>query len=44
MLNIIIGVALFAYASWVLYRFIGSSKEGKCASCSLSEACKKEQC
>ncbi|MDP4163383.1 MAG: FeoB-associated Cys-rich membrane protein [Bacillota bacterium] len=37
--NIIIGGAIFSYASWALIRFINKSKKGKCASCALEKNC-----
>ncbi|UII56832.1 FeoB-associated Cys-rich membrane protein [Cytobacillus spongiae] len=37
--NIVIGTAVFGYASWAIYRFINRSKAGKCAACSIRESC-----
>jgi len=37
--NIIIGAAIFGYASWSLVRFINKSKKGKCAACDLKNSC-----
>ncbi|MCT8139373.1 FeoB-associated Cys-rich membrane protein [Anaerobacillus sp. CMMVII] len=42
--NVIIGVMIFAYAGWSLYRFIKKSKAGKCASCSEHEGCSAFDC
>ncbi|NHM31791.1 FeoB-associated Cys-rich membrane protein [Neobacillus terrae] len=40
--NIIIGGAIFSYASWAFVRFINKSKKGKCAACSLSKNCSSQ--
>ncbi|MCL6571658.1 MAG: FeoB-associated Cys-rich membrane protein, partial [Bacillus sp. (in: Bacteria)] len=37
--SIVIGVAIFGYASWALVRFINKSKKGKCAACDLNDSC-----
>jgi radical SAM protein with 4Fe4S-binding SPASM domain len=37
--NIVIGGAIFAYAGWMLVRHVKKSSKGKCASCSMSDAC-----
>lgn len=37
--NIIIGTAVFGYASWALIRFINRSKQGKCAGCAVKNSC-----
>lgn len=35
----IIGILIFAYAGYTLYRHIEKSKEGKCAKCDLKNSC-----
>jgi hypothetical protein len=42
--SIIIGVVIFAYAGWSLYKFIKRSKAGKCASCNENEGCSSPDC
>jgi radical SAM protein with 4Fe4S-binding SPASM domain len=37
--NIIVGVLIFGYASWALFKFINKSKQGKCASCAIKDSC-----
>ncbi|MFD0715334.1 FeoB-associated Cys-rich membrane protein [Paenibacillus sp. GCM10027626] len=37
--SIIIGVLIFGYAGFSLYRFVQKSKAGKCAACSLNKSC-----
>ncbi|MEY2191706.1 FeoB-associated Cys-rich membrane protein [Neobacillus sp. BF23-41] len=37
--NILIGAAIFGYASWALVRFIHKSKKGKCGACELKDSC-----
>ncbi|MFD0829031.1 FeoB-associated Cys-rich membrane protein [Neobacillus sp. M.A.Huq-85] len=37
--SIVIGVAIFGYASWALVKFINKSKKGKCAVCDLRKSC-----
>ncbi|NSL51498.1 FeoB-associated Cys-rich membrane protein [Calidifontibacillus erzurumensis] len=39
LVNIIIGAAIFGYASWALVRYIKNSKKGKCAGCELENTC-----
>jgi hypothetical protein len=42
--NVIIGVLIFGYAGWMLFRFVRKSKKGTCASCSINASCAKNQC
>nr|WP_251554906.1 FeoB-associated Cys-rich membrane protein [Neobacillus muris] len=42
--SIIIGIAVFGYASWALVKFIQKSKQGKCAACEINKSCSKECC
>ncbi|WP_045519929.1 FeoB-associated Cys-rich membrane protein [Neobacillus niacini] len=43
--NIIIGTAIFGYATWALVKFIRKSKKGKCAACDLEKSClSQSQC
>lgn len=37
--SIIIGAAIFGYAGWAFIRHLNKSKEGKCAACSIKDAC-----
>jgi hypothetical protein len=37
--SIAIGVLIFGYAAWTLYRHVQRSKQGKCAGCSMSKTC-----
>lgn len=37
--NIIIGLLIFGYAGWTVYRHIQKSKEGKCGTCELKNNC-----
>lgn len=37
--NIIIGVIIFGYAGYALFKFIKKSKQGKCASCAVKNSC-----
>ncbi|MBT2690762.1 FeoB-associated Cys-rich membrane protein [Bacillus sp. ISL-47] len=37
--NIILGVLIFGYAGFSLFKFIHKSKEGKCASCAIKNSC-----
>lgn len=37
--SILLGVAIFGYAGWTLFRFVRKSKEGKCAGCSVKNSC-----
>lgn len=39
LVSILLGVLIFGYAGWTLYRFIQKSKKGKCATCSISKQC-----
>ncbi|WP_442598391.1 FeoB-associated Cys-rich membrane protein [Neobacillus sp. D3-1R] len=39
LVNIIIGLAIFGYAGWMLTRHIKKSTQGKCAACSLNKSC-----
>ncbi|MGC4377936.1 FeoB-associated Cys-rich membrane protein [Fictibacillus sp. Mic-4] len=38
-ISVVIGVLIFAYAGFTLYRFVKRSKMGKCAGCSLNKSC-----
>ncbi|HJV31039.1 MAG TPA: FeoB-associated Cys-rich membrane protein [Bacillales bacterium] len=40
--SIVIGIAIFGYASWALLRFIKKSKKGKCAACEFNKSCKSQ--
>lgn len=42
--NIVIGVLIFAYAAWTVYRFIQKSKKGKCSGCSEEKSCPSNSC
>ncbi|MEX1029486.1 MAG: FeoB-associated Cys-rich membrane protein [Paenibacillaceae bacterium] len=35
----LLGIAIFGYAVWTLYRFYQKSRQGKCAACSLNKSC-----
>ncbi|MGG0656664.1 FeoB-associated Cys-rich membrane protein [Rummeliibacillus pycnus] len=37
--SIIIGIVIFGYAGWTIYRHVQKSKEGKCAACELKKNC-----
>lgn len=40
--SIIIGILIFGYAGWALIRSIKKSRQGTCASCSLSKTCETD--
>ncbi|MDR7076727.1 hypothetical protein J2Y03_001730 [Neobacillus niacini] len=43
--NIVIGAAIFGYATWALVKFVNKSKKGKCAACDLEKSCSSQsQC
>jgi len=37
--SVILGVLIFGYAAFTLYRYVKRSKMGKCAGCSASKSC-----
>ncbi|RDI47728.1 FeoB-associated Cys-rich membrane protein [Falsibacillus pallidus] len=37
--SILIGLLIFGYAGFTLYKFIKKSKEGVCGTCSLKKSC-----
>ncbi|TXL65117.1 FeoB-associated Cys-rich membrane protein [Cerasibacillus terrae] len=39
LINILLGVLIFGYAGWTLFRFVQKSKKGKCATCELKSVC-----
>ncbi|HYK71598.1 MAG TPA: FeoB-associated Cys-rich membrane protein [Pseudoneobacillus sp.] len=39
LVNIVIGLAIFGYAGWMLARHFKKSTQGKCAACSLNKSC-----
>ncbi|TLS36930.1 FeoB-associated Cys-rich membrane protein [Pseudalkalibacillus caeni] len=39
LVNILIGVLIFGYAGWTLFRFVKKSRKGKCAACELNKSC-----
>lgn len=41
-INILIGVLIFGYAGWTMWKFINKSKQGKCAACELKKSCAKK--
>ncbi|MFT8320725.1 MAG: FeoB-associated Cys-rich membrane protein [Bacillus sp. (in: firmicutes)] len=43
-INVLIGGLIFLYAGFALYRFVQKSKQGKCASCSISKSCEAKSC
>ena len=40
--NIAIGVIIFGYAGWTIFRHVKKSKQGKCAACSFKNDCGKK--
>ncbi|MFN7249388.1 MAG: FeoB-associated Cys-rich membrane protein [Anaerobacillus sp.] len=42
--SIIIGIVIFSYAAWSLYKFIKKSKAGKCSGCSEGTSCSVSEC
>ena len=40
--SIFLGLLIFGYAGWALYRSVMRSRKGKCASCGLSKTCKTD--
>lgn len=42
--NIAIGVLIFTYSAWTVYRFIQKSKKGKCSGCSEEQKCSLDSC
>lgn len=39
LVTIVLGVAIFCYAGWSLFRYVRKTKQGKCAACSLNKTC-----
>jgi len=39
LVSIILGILIFAYASWMVISFFKKSRQGKCATCALKDAC-----
>ncbi|WP_077701899.1 FeoB-associated Cys-rich membrane protein [Virgibacillus dokdonensis] len=37
--NIFLGLIIFGYAGWMMFRHIKKSKQGKCAACPLNKSC-----
>jgi hypothetical protein len=44
MINWIIGIIIFSFAGWMLFKNIKKSKQGKCPSCSSGHSCGGEDC
>ncbi|MCD7035165.1 FeoB-associated Cys-rich membrane protein [Metabacillus sp. GX 13764] len=44
LVSILIGVLIFGYAGYTIFKHIQKSKMGKCASCELNKACSKQVC
>jgi hypothetical protein len=44
MISWILGVVIFSFAGWTLYKNIKKSKQGKCPSCSSHSSHGKENC
>ncbi|MGJ7919394.1 FeoB-associated Cys-rich membrane protein [Neobacillus sp. LXY-4] len=42
LINLLIGGAIFGYATWAFVRFINRSKQGKCAACHAQSSCSSE--
>ncbi|WP_232697698.1 FeoB-associated Cys-rich membrane protein [Brevibacillus daliensis] len=39
LLNWLVGLLVFGYAGWSIYRYYKRSKKGKCAGCSVEKSC-----
>ncbi|MED2972106.1 FeoB-associated Cys-rich membrane protein [Fictibacillus sp. B-59209] len=39
LLNILLGLLIFGYAGFTIFRFVKKSKQGKCATCALKKGC-----
>ncbi len=44
MTSIILGLLIFGYAGWMLFRFVKKSKKGACASCPTNVSCSRGAC
>lgn len=44
MINIVLGVLIFGYAGWTIYKYIKKSRKGKCAACELNKDCNGSCC
>ncbi|SDN35673.1 radical SAM additional 4Fe4S-binding SPASM domain-containing protein [Fictibacillus solisalsi] len=39
LLSILLGILIFGYAGFTIFRFVKKSKQGKCATCSMKKGC-----
>jgi radical SAM protein with 4Fe4S-binding SPASM domain len=37
--SIVLGILIFAYATWMVISFIKKSRQGRCAACALKDSC-----
>lgn len=37
--SLLIGLLIFAYAAWMIVRFIKKSRQGRCAACAIKDSC-----
>ncbi|KOO42875.1 FeoB-associated Cys-rich membrane protein [Priestia koreensis] len=37
--SILLGIVIFAYATFMIVRFVKRSRQGKCAACELNKSC-----
>ncbi|MFS0783016.1 FeoB-associated Cys-rich membrane protein [Bacillus sp. 1P06AnD] len=44
LINIIVGLVIFGYAAFALWRSIKKQKGGKCAGCALNKSCSTKSC
>ncbi|MFY4774082.1 FeoB-associated Cys-rich membrane protein [Metabacillus sp. RGM 3146] len=44
LINILIGLLIFGYAGYTIFRHVQKSKKGKCAACELNKSCSKQVC
>lgn len=43
-ISILLGIVIFGYAGWMMFRFIQTSRKGKCATCAIKETCGLSDC
>lgn len=43
-ISVILGILIFGYAVWSIACFIKKSRQGRCAACSLKNACGQSDC
>lgn len=43
LVNVVIGLVIFGYASYAMFKHVKNSKKGACSTCELQTSCSKKE-